>query len=58
MLEEVGLEFKVTRERARQIEAKALRKIALSQWSRKLKHFWNNMYVLFLPLDWVNRRKW
>lgn len=38
-LEEVGLEFKVTRERARQIEAKALRKLRHPSWSRKLKDF-------------------
>jgi RNA polymerase primary sigma factor len=38
-LEEVGLEFKVTRERARQIEAKALRKLRHPSWSRKLRDF-------------------
>ena len=36
-LEEVGKEFKVTRERIRQIEAKALRKLRHPNRSRKLK---------------------
>ncbi len=38
-LEEVGSIFKVTRERVRQIEAKALRKLRHPIRSRKLKHF-------------------
>ena len=38
-LEEVGLEFKVTRERIRQIEAKALRKLRHPLRSRKLKDY-------------------
>ena len=38
-LEEVGCEFKVTRERIRQIEAKALRKLRHPSRSRKLKDF-------------------
>jgi RNA polymerase primary sigma factor len=38
-LEEVGLEFAVTRERIRQIEAKALRKLRQPSRSRKLKSF-------------------
>ena len=38
-LEEVGLEFKVTRERIRQIEAKALRKLRHPSRSRKLKGY-------------------
>ena len=38
-LEEVGQEFKVTRERIRQIEAKALRKLRHPSRSRKLKDF-------------------
>ena len=38
-LEEVGREFKVTRERIRQIEAKALRKLRHPSRSRKLKDF-------------------
>ena len=38
-LEEVGEEFKVTRERIRQIEAKALRKIRHPSRSKKLKDF-------------------
>ena len=36
-LEEVGKEFKVTRERIRQIEAKALRKLKHPSRSKKLK---------------------
>jgi RNA polymerase primary sigma factor len=38
-LEEVGLLFKVTRERIRQIEAKALRRLRHPRRSRKLKDF-------------------
>jgi RNA polymerase primary sigma factor len=38
-LEEVGLEFSVTRERIRQIEAKALRKLRHPSRSRKLKGY-------------------
>ncbi|MFQ6070774.1 MAG: RNA polymerase sigma factor RpoD [Candidatus Aminicenantales bacterium] len=41
-LEEVGQQFKVTRERIRQIEAKALRKLKHPTRSRKLKSFTNN----------------
>ena len=40
-LEEVGREFNVTRERVRQIEAKALRKIRNPNRSNKLKDFLN-----------------
>lgn len=40
-LEEVGQQFKVTRERIRQIEAKALRKLKHPTRSRKLKSFTN-----------------
>ena len=39
LLEEVGKEFNVTRERIRQIEAKALRKLRHPSRSRKLKDF-------------------
>ncbi|MDH5744577.1 MAG: RNA polymerase sigma factor RpoD, partial [Candidatus Aminicenantes bacterium] len=38
-LEEVGQQFKVTRERIRQIEEKALRKLRQPSCSRKLKSF-------------------
>ena len=40
-LEEVGREFKVTRERIRQIEAKALRKLRHPSRSKKLKDYMN-----------------
>ena len=40
-LEEVGKEFKVTRERIRQIEAKALRKLRHPSRSKKLKEYMN-----------------
>jgi RNA polymerase primary sigma factor len=38
-LNEVGLEFKVTRERIRQIEAKAIRRLRYSNRSRKLRGY-------------------
>ena len=38
-LEEVGKEFNVTRERIRQIEAKALRKLRHPSRSKKLRDF-------------------
>ena len=41
-LEEVGQKFGVTRERIRQIEAKALRKLRHPSRSRKLKDFLND----------------
>ncbi len=44
-LEEVGQQFKVTRERIRQIEAKALRKLKHPSRSRKLKSFTNDQPV-------------
>ena len=40
-LEEVGRQFDVTRERIRQIEAKALRKLRHPSRSEKLKSFMN-----------------
>ncbi len=40
-LEEVGQRFKVTRERIRQIESKALRKLRHPSRSKKLKDFLN-----------------
>ena len=40
-LEELGKEFNVTRERVRQIEAKALRKLRHPSRSKKLKDFLN-----------------
>ncbi len=43
-LEEVGQQFKVTRERIRQIEAKALRKLKHPSRSRRLKSFTNGEY--------------
>ena len=39
-LEEVGQQFSVTRERIRQIEAKALRKLKHPSRSRKLRRSW------------------
>jgi RNA polymerase primary sigma factor len=44
-LEEVGQQFKVTRERIRQIEAKALRKLKHPSRSRKLRSFTNDQPV-------------
>ena len=41
-LEEVGQSFQVTRERIRQIEAKALRKLRHPSRSRKLRAFVEN----------------
>ena len=41
-LEEVGKEFDVTRERIRQIEAKALRKLRHPSRSKRLKDFMNS----------------
>ena len=41
-LEEVGQQFSVTRERFRQIEAKALRKLKHPSRSRKLPSFLDN----------------
>lgn len=42
-LEEVGQQFKVTRERIRQIEAKALRKLKHPSRSKKLRSFLDNI---------------
>ena len=41
-LEEVGKEFNVTRERIRQIESKALKKLRNPSRSKKLKDFVDN----------------
>ena len=41
-LEEVGQEFGVTRERIRQIEAKALRKLRHPSRGKALKDYWSN----------------
>ena len=41
-LEEVGREFQVTRERIRQIEAKAMRKLRHPSRSKYLKDYWND----------------
>jgi RNA polymerase primary sigma factor len=38
-LEEVGQQYKVTRERIRQIQEKAIRKLKRSRYSQKLKSF-------------------
>jgi len=43
-LEEVGQRFKVTRERIRQIEVKALRKLKNSSRTRKLRSFTSNQW--------------
>ena len=43
-LEEVGQQFTVTRERIRQIEAKALRKLRHPSRSLKLKLFWVDVH--------------
>ena len=45
-LEEVGKEFNVTRERIRQIEAKALRKAAASSRSKNLRIIWTNKVLV------------
>ena len=45
-LEQVGSEFNVTRERIRQIEAKALRKLRHPSRSRKLKDILDSDYLL------------
>jgi RNA polymerase primary sigma factor len=47
-LEEVGQQFKVTRERIRQIEAKALRKLKHPSRSRKLKSF-TDLPLIIVP---------
>jgi RNA polymerase primary sigma factor len=49
-LEEVGQQFKVTRERIRQIEAKALRKLKHPSRSRKLKSFTDLPLLTASPL--------
>ena len=51
-LEEVGKQFDVTRERIRQIEAKALRKMRHPSRSDKLKTFLEEDWAIEL-LSWV-----
>ena len=46
-LEEVGQQFSVTRERIRQIEAKALRKLKHPSRSRKLRSFLDDLALLW-----------
>jgi hypothetical protein len=46
-LEKVGQQFSVTRERIRQIEAKALRKLKHPSRSRKLRSFLDNQLRSF-----------
>ena len=48
-LEEVGKEFNVTRERIRQIEAKALRKLRHPSRSKKLKDFLTSAALSIFP---------
>ena len=52
-LEEVGLEFKVTRERIRQIEAKALRKLRHPSRSRKLRDYLEG--IICCVIDIISR---
>ena len=52
-LEEVGHEFNVTRERIRQIEATALRKLRHPSRSQRLKEFVQQQYV-----DMTRIEKW
>jgi RNA polymerase primary sigma factor len=56
-LEEVGRIFKVTRERVRQVEAKAIRKLQHPVRARKLEGFLDHKYpaVPFLKLGIVNK---
>ncbi len=49
-LEEVGRDFEVTRERIRQIEAKALRKLRHPSRSTRLKSFMRFLSKLWSPL--------
>lgn len=51
-LEEVGKEFDVTRERIRQIEAKALRKLRHPSRSRKLRDYWIRVFVWSYQRDY------
>ena len=48
-LEEVGLQFSVTRERIRQIEAKALRKLKHPSRSKQLKVSWKSKFEFKYP---------
>ncbi len=57
-LEEVGKEFKVTRERIRQIEAKALRKLRHPSRSKRLRDFLDLKFNIMLskPLCFVKKQ--
>ncbi|MGB8467918.1 MAG: RNA polymerase sigma factor RpoD [Candidatus Babeliales bacterium] len=50
-LEEVGKDFSVTRERIRQIEVKALRKLRHSSRSKKLQSFFDKEYDTIADVD-------
>ena len=54
-LEEVGQQFSVTRERIRQIEAKALRKLKHPIRSKKLKSFMDSKLVYFKYLFFFSK---
>ena len=52
-LEEVGQQFSVTRERIRQIEAKALRKLKHPTRARKLKTFLDEIMKANASRNWM-----
>ena len=53
-LEEVGREFQVTRERIRQIEAKALRKLRHPSRSKKLRDYMDRFIIRKGIIVWKN----